>query len=314
MGSAYKNTGIQSALDGVLDYLPDPTEVNNYALDRNNNEEKVHLKIDPKAPFVGLAFKLEENQFGQLTYVRAYQGIVKKGSFITNTATGEKVKLARMVRMHSNSMEDISEAGPGDIFAMFGVNCASGETFTSGPKLAMTSMHVPDPVMSLTIKPKSHNDLNKFMNALRRFEREDPTFKVSQNTESEEIIISGMGELHLFIYCERMKREYNVPCDVGNPTVNYRETIMERYTFEYLHKKQSGGAGQYAKIMGFIEPNVADITDPNADISNVFRDDTKGNNLPHEYIPAIEKAFYEATKKGPLTGYPVIGKWKNLQL
>lgn len=307
MGSAYKNTGIQAALDGVIDYLPNPTQVNNYALDQSNNEEKVKLDIDSKKPFVGLAFKLEENQFGQLTYVRVYQGLLKKGSFITNTATGNKVKLSRMVRMHSNSMEDINEAGPGDIFAMFGVDCASGETFTTGPKLTMTSMHVPDPVMSLTIKPKDKNDLNKFMNALRRFEREDPTFRVDQNPESEEIIISGMGELHLFIYSERLKREYNVAVIVGNPTVNYRETVTEKYEFNYLHKKQTGGAGQYAKIIGYVEPTVPDITDPDADTKNIFKDDTKGNNIPNEYIPAIEKAFFEATKKGPLTGYPVIG-------
>lgn len=307
MGSAYKNTGIQCALDGVVDYLPDPTEVNNFALDQNKNEEKIKLDIDKKKAFVGLAFKLEENQYGQLTYVRIYQGMLKKGSFITNTATGEKVKLSRMVRMHSNELEDISEIGPGDIFAMFGVNCASGETFTDGSKYTMTSMHVPDPVMSLTIKPKRKDDLTKFMSALRRFEREDPTFTLTHNIESDEMIISGMGELHLFIYSERLKREYDIPCDVGNPTVNYRETITSKYVFEYLHKKQSGGAGQYAKIMGYCEPAVPDITDPEADQSNIFVDATMGNNIPNEYIPAVEKAFHECCKKGPQTGYPVIG-------
>jgi elongation factor G len=307
MGSAYKNTGIQTALDGVIKYLPDPSEVENFAYDLSNNEEKVKLEINPKKEFVGLAFKLEESQFGQLTYVRVYQGTLKKGAYITNTATGEKLKLSRMARMHSNQMEDIDVAGPGDICAMFGVNCASGESFTNGSKIAMTSMHVPDPVMSLTIKPKDKNDLNKFMGALKRFEREDPTFQVAQNHESDEIIISGMGELHLFVYSERLKREYGINVDVGNPTVNYRETILSPYTFTYVHKKQTGGAGQYARIMGRVEPNVPDITDPEADQSNVFVNETKGNNLPNEYIPAIEKAFYEATKKGPQTGYPVIG-------
>jgi len=168
-------------------------------------------------------------------------------------------------------------------------------------------MHVPDPVMSLTIKPKDKNDLTKFMNALRRFEREDPTFQVTQNPESDEILIAGMGELHLFIYSERMRREYDVPVIVGNPTVNYRETITEKYEFTYLHKKQSGGSGQYAKIIGYCEPNCDDISNPESDTSNLFVDKVKGNNLPNEYIPAIEKAFYDATKKGPLTGYPVIG-------
>ena len=226
MGSAFKNKGVQPLLDGVLDYLPDPTQVENIALDLSNNEAPTIMKIDNRLPFVGLAFKLEETQYGQLTWVRIYQGAIKKGATLTNTASGKKAKISRMVRMNSDKMEDISEAGAGDFFAFFGVDCASGETFCDmSCKYAMTSMHVPEPVMSLTVKPKRQTDLDTFLKALNRFQREDPTFTVVQNEESEEIIISGMGELHLFIYCERMKREYDVDLIVGNPTVNYRETI-----------------------------------------------------------------------------------------
>lgn len=211
MGSAYKNKGVQPLLDGVLDFLPSPNEIENYAHDIANNNEKIKMEIDNKKPFVGLAFKLEESQFGQLTYVRIYQGRLKKGATLTNTATKKKVKISRMVRMHSNNMEDINEAGAGDIFAIFGVDCASGETFCDqNVNIQMENMHVPEPVMSLTVKNKKSDQLETFLKALNRFQREDPTFVVKQNLESEEIIISGMGELHLFIYCERMKREYGI--------------------------------------------------------------------------------------------------------
>ena len=267
------------------------------------------MEINNKKPFVGLAFKLEETQYGQLTWIRIYQGRVKKGNIIVNTATGKKSKVSRMVRMHSADIEDITEAGAGDIFALFGVDCASGETFCDqGINLAMTSMHVPDPVMSLTIKPKKQEQLDTFLKALTRFQREDPTFVVKQNEESEEIIISGMGELHLFVYCERMKREYDIDLVVGNPTVNYRETIASKKSFNYLHKKQSGGAGQYARVIGYMEPlNKGGVTEEGADLSCQFKDATQGSNVPNEYIPAIEKAFHECCKKGPKTGYPVVG-------
>jgi elongation factor G len=265
------------------------------------------MEIDNKKPFVGLAFKLEETQYGQLTWVRIYQGMIKKGATLLNTANGKKAKISRMVRMHAADMEDINEAGAGDFFAFFGVDCASGDTFCDiTRKYAMTSMHVPDPVMSLTIKPKKQSDLDVFLKALNRFQREDPTFTVKQNEESEEIIISGMGELHLFIYCERMKREYDVDLIVGNPTVNYRETIGKKTSFNYLHKKQSGGAGQYAKVIGYIEP-INESIKADSDMSCIFEDATTGNNVPNEYIPSIEKAFHECTKRGPKTGYPVVG-------
>lgn len=182
MGSAYKNKGVQPLLDGVLDYLPRPDEVKNFAYDLAKDNEKVQTEIDNKKPFVGLAFKLEESQFGQLTYVRIYQGRLKKGATLNNTSTKKKVKISRMVRMHSNEMEDINEAGAGDIFAIFGVDCASGETFCDqNINWTMQSMHVPEPVMSLTIKPKRTDNLEHFLKALNRFQREDPTFVVKQN-------------------------------------------------------------------------------------------------------------------------------------
>lgn len=308
MGSAYKNKGVQPLLDAVLDYLPNPTEVKNYAYDLSKGNEMIQTEIDNKKPFVGLAFKLEESQFGQLTYVRIYQGRLKKGTTLTNTATKKKVKISRMVRMHSEEMEDISEAGAGDIFAIFGVDCASGETFCDqNINWSMQNMHVPEPVMSITVKPKKTDQLETFLKALNRFQREDPTFVVKQNLESEEIIISGMGELHLFIYCERMRREYDIDLQVGNPTVNYRETVSQKATFNFLHKKQSGGAGQYARVMGYIEPINEDTSSSDADLSCQFIDKTEGQNIPNEYIPAIEKAFHECIKKGPQTGYPVVG-------
>lgn len=307
MGSAFKNKGVQLLLDGVLDYLPTPTEVPNYAFNKSKDGEMTQMIIDSKKPFVGLAFKLEETQYGQLTWVRIYQGKVKKGATIINTSTGKKAKVSRMVRMHSAKMEDINEAGAGDIFALFGVDCASGESFCDASvNFSMTPMHVPEPVMSLTIKPKKNEMLDTFLKSLNRFQREDPTFVVKINEESEEIIISGMGELHLFVYCERMKREYDVDLIIGNPTVNYRETIGAKAKFNYLHKKQSGGAGQYARVVGYIEP-VETVEGSEADLSCQFEDKTEGNNVPNEYIPSIEKAFHECTKKGPKTGYPVVG-------
>ena len=226
-----------------------------------------------------------------------------------NIQTQKKAKVSRIVRMHSEEMEDINEAGAGDIFAVFGVDCASGETFCDlSIALAMTSMHVPDPVMSLTVKPKKNDDLDSFLKALNRFQREDPTFVVNQNEESEEIIISGMGELHLFVYCERMKREYDIDLIVGNPTVNYRETIGSKSKFNYLHKKQSGGAGQFARVIGYVEPTQdEEEKEEETDLSCQFVDSTQGTNVPNEYIPSIEKAFHECCKKGPKTGYPVVG-------
>ncbi|KAI7648838.1 Elongation factor G, partial [Hortaea werneckii] len=253
MGSALADKSVQPMLDAVVDYLPNPSEVTNLALDRKRDEKPVKLVSYNALPFVGLAFKLEESNFGQLTYIRVYQGSLKKGANVFNARTGNKVKIPRIVRMHSNEMEEVQEIGAGEICAVFGVDCASGDTFTEGGLgYSMTSMFVPDPVISLSIKPKHTKDTPNFSKAISRFQREDPTFRVHVDTESGESIISGMGELHLSIYVERMKREYNTEVVTGQPQVAYRETIQQHVPFDHLLKKQTGGAGDYARVVGYI--------------------------------------------------------------
>ncbi len=306
MGSAIKNKGVQLVLDAVDDFLPSPLEKNTSAYDQKNNEEKITLTNDISKAFIGLAFKLEENKYGQLTYMRAYQGKIRRGDVLLHVNKNKSVKISRLVRMHSNEMEEVQDASAGDIFAIFGIECATGDTFTDNQHITMESMHIPEPVMSLSIKPKKTEYISKFMKALKRFQREDPTFRISQNDETEEMIISGMGELHLQIYAERIRREYDVEVEIGNPNVNYRESISAKSNYNYLHKKQTGGAGQYAKVIGFIEPTITDFEN-SEEKGNYFEDKTGGENIPKEYIPAIEKAFHEACKRGPLTGSPVIG-------
>ncbi|KAG5145750.1 hypothetical protein JHK84_031293 [Glycine max] len=254
MGSAFKNKGVQPLLDGVISYLPCPIEVSNYALDQTKNEDKVELRGSPDGPLVALAFKLEEGRFGQLTYLRIYEGVIRKGDFIINVNTSKKIKVPRLVRMHSDEMEDIQEAHAGQIVAVFGVDCASGDTFTDGSvKYTMTSMNVPEPVMSLAVQPVSKDSGGQFSKALNRFQKEDPTFRVGLDPESGQTIISGMGELHLDIYVERIRREYKVDASVGKPRVNFRETVTQRADFDYLHKKQSGGQASLRKLVSGAE-------------------------------------------------------------
>ncbi|KAG1601007.1 hypothetical protein G6F47_004069 [Rhizopus delemar] len=304
MGSAFKNTAVQPLLDAIINYLPNPTEVTNTALDISREEEKVDLSPYSNSPFVGLAFKLEEGRYGQLTYMRIYQGSLKKGSFITNVKTGKKIKVPRLVRMHAADMEDVDELGAGEIGAMFGVDCASGDTFTDGSlQYTMTSMYVPEPVISLSLTPKGKESAN-FSKALNRFQKEDPTFRVHVDSESKETIISGMGELHLQIYVERMKREYNVECLTGKPRVAFRETITQPAKFNYTHKKQSGGAGQFGRVMGLLEPMTRD-EETGKDIE--FENRVIGGNIPTNFIPACEKGFMDGLEKGPLIGHPVNG-------
>jgi Translation elongation factors (GTPases) len=255
MGSAHKNIGVQKLLDGVIDYLPCPTDVENKALDLDNNEAEVVLESADDKPLVCYAFKLVNDRYGQLTYVRVYQGTLRKGDMITNMATGKKVSVGRLVRMHADEMVDITEAGAGDIVALFGIDCASGTTFTDGKNhYNMTSMHVPNPVIELVIEAKNRDDLDNMSKALNRFTKEDPTFQVEVNKESGETIIKGMGELHLDVYIERMRREYHVDVQTGAPQVAYRETITREAKFEYTHKKQTGGSGQFAKMSGVMRP------------------------------------------------------------
>jgi elongation factor G len=302
-GSAYKNKGVQLLLDAVTYYLPAPTESENIALDQNNNEAKVVLESDAKKPFVALAFKLDEGRYGQLTYMRVYQGAVKKGDVIFNSTNDKKVKVPRLVQMHADEMHDVEDAQAGDIVAFFGVDCASGDTFTDGTiKYTMTSMFVPNAVISLAIAPKDKAGQANFSKALNKFTKEDPTFRVHRDEESAQTIISGMGELHLEIYCERIKREYNCEVVVGKPQVAFRETITRKGEFNYTHKKQTGGSGQFAKVVGFIEPLPAD-----AAMTYEFVDEITGGSIPREFIPACDKGFTEAVKEGRLIGFPIVG-------
>ncbi|XP_044526856.1 elongation factor G, mitochondrial isoform X2 [Gracilinanus agilis] len=309
VGSALKNKGVQPLLDGVLAYLPDPSEVQNYAiLNQEDSDEKSKVLMssrrDNSQPFVGLAFKLEAGRFGQLTYVRNYQGELKKGDTIYNTRTKKKVRVQRLVRMHADMMEDVEEVYAGDIFALFGIDCASGDTFTNKDNmdLSMESIHVPDPVISVAMKPSNKNDLEKFSKGIARFTREDPTFRIHYDPESRETIVSGMGELHLEIYAQRMEREYGCPCVTGKPKVAFRESITGPVPFDFTHKRQSGGAGQYGKVIGVLEP-----LEPEEYTKLQFLDKTYGTNIPKQFIPAIEKGFLDACEKGPLSGHRISG-------
>jgi elongation factor G len=304
MGSAFKNKGVHPLLDGVAHYLPAPTEVTNHALDLKRDEAQVELSGKPRDPLVGLAFKLEEGRFGQLTYMRIYQGSLNRGDTVVSMASGDKVRVPKLVRMHSNDMEEVESCSAGDIVAMFGVDTTSGTTFTDGSvRQSMTSMFVPEPVVSLALTPKDRNSSN-FGKALGRFTKEDPTFRVHTDPESGETIISGMGELHLEIYVERMMREYKVECTTGAPKVAIRETCSQRAPFAYTHKKQSGGSGQYGKVEGYLEPLDAEVVGATG---VEFRSELMGNNIPPDFIPAIEKGFNEAFAAGHLCGAPVMG-------
>jgi len=307
MGSAFKNKGVQPLLDGVVDYLPAPIEKPNYALDRKNNEEPVLLSGKDDDPLLALAFKLDETPFGQLTYMRVYQGMLKKGHTITNVNDGKKVRLSRIVRMHSDDMEEIDSAGAGEVVAMFGIDCRSMDTFSDGNmNLAMSSMFIPEPVMSISIKPAKTTMQNNFAKALGKFSKEDPTLRIKVDSETKETILSGMGELHLEVYIERMLREYKVECITGPPNVNYKETIGARQTFEWLHKKQTGGAGQYAKVIGFIEP-LSEEERKELGKANVFENRCIGTNIPPEYYTSCEKGTHDAMVEGSLVGCEVEG-------
>ncbi|MBP7766091.1 MAG: elongation factor G [Syntrophaceae bacterium] len=300
MGSAYKNKGVQPLLDGVTYLLPAPSEVENIALDMDRNEEPVVLTSDPAKPIIALAFKLEDGQYGQLTYIRVYEGTVEKGTTIVNIRNGKKVKVGRVVRMHADQMEDVEALRAGYIGALFGIECASGDTFVSpGLNMTMTSMYVPKPVISLAIVPKDNKSQMAMSKALNRFSKEDPTFKTHVDPETNETIIEGMGELHLDIYVERMKREYSAEVTTGNPRVAYRETITQRADFNYTHKKQTGGAGQFGRIAGYIEPV--------SDEEFIFENQIFGGSIPTQYIPACEKGFRESMAKGPKLEFPITG-------
>jgi len=300
MGSAYKNKGVQPLLDGVTYLLPAPSEVENVALDMNHNEEPVVLTSDPEKPIIALAFKLEDGQYGQLTYIRVYEGTVEKGSTIVNVRNGKKVKVGRVVRMHADQMEDVDSLKAGYIGALFGIECSSGDTFVSpGLNMTMTSMYVPKPVISLAIVPKDNKAQMAMSKALNRFSKEDPTFKSHVDHETNETIIEGMGELHLEIYVERMRREYGAEVTTGQPRVAYRETITQKTDFNYTHKKQTGGSGQYARVAGYVEPM--------AEGDFLFENKVTGGVIPTQFIPACEKGFRAAVEKSPKLEFPITG-------
>ena len=300
LGSAYKNKGVQKLLDAVIAYLPAPPDIKNTGLDVDNDEAELNIESDPSGNLATLAFKLEDGRYGQLTYVRVYRGTLTKGDFIYNTRSNKKVKVGRLVRMHSDEMEDITEASAGDIVALFGVDCFSGDSFTDGKtRIAMSSIHVPAAVISLTITPKDSKAQVNMSKALQRFTKEDPTFRVALDPETSETVISGMGELHLDVYVERMRREYSAPVDVSPPRVAYRETISRRAEFNYTHKKQTGGSGQYGKIIGYFEPSEGGDYEYISEISQ--------GRIPKEFIPSVNKGFKSMMAKGRLIGAPIEG-------
>lgn len=300
MGSAYKNKSIQPLLDAVTYFLPNPLDVENIALDLDNNEVEVKMSGLETDPTVALAFKLDDGQYGQVTYIRVYQGKIKKGDELLNTRTGKKFKVGRLVRMHSNEMSDITETPAGDIAALFGIECASGDTFCDLKyNLSMTSMFVPNPVISLSISPVDKKAADSMAKALNRFTKEDPTFRTYVDAESNQTIIQGMGELHLEVYVERMKREYKAEVITGMPQVAYREAISKEADFNYTHKKQTGGSGQYARVAGILKPiDTSDYEFVNA---------IKGGSIPTEYVPSCDKGFKSCLDKGSLIGFPIVG-------
>ncbi len=300
IGSAYKNKCVQPLLDAVISYLPCPTDVQNFGLDLKDDEKEFAVSNDSTDPLIMLAFKLEDGRYGQLTYVRTYQGSLNKGDTIINSRTGKKVKVGRLVRMHSDEMEEIDSCGAGDIVALFGIDCASGDTFTDGKlTCSMSSMHIPEPVISLAVVPSDNKAQVNMSKALNRFTKEDPTFKTFVDHETGETIISGMGELHLEVYIERMKREYSAEVEVGAPQVSYRETITSRAEFNYTHKKQTGGSGQFGRVAGYMEPLEEGEYE--------FVDKIVGGAIPREFISSCDKGFTKSLAKGTLCGSAITG-------
>ncbi len=304
LGSAYKNKAVQKLLDAVVAYLPAPMDVKNEGIDLDkegtDDERRLTIPSDISGPFVALAFKLEDGRYGQLTYLRIYSGTLRRQDTIENVRNNKRVKVGRLVRMHSDDMEEIEDACAGDIVAIFGVDCFSGDTFTdSKVNYAMTSIHVPAAVISLTITPKDTKAQQNLSKAIARFAKEDPTFRVATDEETGETIISGMGELHLDVYIERMKREYKAEVITSPPRVAYREALTKRATFDYTHKKQTGGSGQYARVVGWLEP-----TDE-ADYQ--FADEIKGGSIPREFISSCDKGFKQMIDKGQLIEAPIVG-------
>jgi elongation factor G len=303
LGSAFRNKGVQLLLDAITRYLPSPLEREIRARSWESEEQAVCLEPEAEKPFVGMAFKIVDDPFGQLTFMRLYQGRIQKGGTYVNQRTGRKERFSRIVRMHADKREDIDSAQAGDIVAVMGVDSASGDTYAAEPKYCtLESIFVPEPVIKVAVQPESRADADKMSKALARFRKEDPTFRVFNDEETGEIILAGMGELHLDIYVERMRREYKVGVRIGAPKVSYREAPTLAASFDYRHRKQTGGSGQYAHIVGKFEPLEEGFEQP-----FTFEEKVVGGRVPKQYIPSIEKGFRDCLQKGPVAGFPVVG-------
>jgi len=303
VGSAYKNKGVQLLLDSVTRYLPSPLDREISAKKVGDETQKISLKPDPSAPLVGMAFKIVEDPFGQLTFMRIYQGKIEKGEMYTNQRTGRRERFSRIVRMHADKREEVDSAEAGDIVAIMGIDCATGETYSNDRDYCtLESMFVPEPVIKVAVTPASRADADKMGKALARFRKEDPTFRVFNDEETSETIICGMGELHLDIYVERMRREYKVEVQVGAPKVSYREAPSEKVDFDYKHKKQTGGSGQFAHIKGSLSPIPSE-----GEAAFEFEEHIVGGRIPKQFIAPVEKGFRDSLGKGPLAEFPVVG-------
>ncbi|OGZ60581.1 MAG: translation elongation factor G [Candidatus Spechtbacteria bacterium RIFCSPLOWO2_01_FULL_43_12] len=301
-GSALKNQGVQAMLDAVIEFLPSPLEVKVLEGEDPKTEEIIQIKVDDNEPFSALAFKVATDPYvGQLVYFRVYSGTVEAGSYVLNTSTGEKERLSRIVRMHANHREDVNELYAGDIAAAVGLkSTTTGDTLSDPNRPVLLEKIVfPEPVISVRIEPKTRADQDKMGIALRRLGEEDPTFQISSDDETGETIISGMGELHLEVIVDRMKREFKVEANVGRPQVAYRETIRSMAEGEGKYIKQSGGRGQYGHAWVRIEP-----MEPGGGFE--FIDEIKGGTIPQEFILPVEKGIKEALQKGVLAGYPIV--------
>ncbi len=309
LGSAYRNKGVQPLLDAVVRYLPSPLDCQVKALAHNDPAREVPLAADPAKPTVAMAFKIVEDPYGTLTFMRIYQGSFVKGGSYFNQRNGRKERFSRIVRMHADQREEIDSAAAGDIVAVLGVDAASGDTYASQyPYCTLRSMFVPEPVIKVAVAPANRDGADRLSKALQRFRREDPTLHVSVDEETGETILAGMGELHLEIYLERIRREFNVAVEVGPPKVNYREAPTQPAKFNVRHKKQTGGAGQFAHIVGRLDLLPEDATEP-----FVFEDCVRGGRIPKQFIPAVEKGFRQCVHKGPVAGYPVVGLMVTLE-
>lgn len=305
IGSAYRNKGVQPLLDAVVRLLPSPLDciTKAFAKDAEGHTQEIELTPDPTKPTVAMAFKMVEDPYGTLTFMRIYQGRFAKGATYINQRTGRKERFGRIVRMHADQRQDIDEALAGDIVAVLGVDCASGDTYASERDYCtLQNMFVPEPVIRMAINATARDGADRLSKALHRFRREDPTLHVSTDDETGETIIAGMGELHLDVYVERIRREYGVAVEVGAPKVNYREAPTQAAEFNTKHRKQTGGSGQYAHIVGRL-----DVLPEDAEENFLFEEKIVGGRIPKNFIPAIEKGFRAMLPKGPIARYPVVG-------